>query len=170
MIVSILHLVLILPTTRNTAYRLDDVLGDGHAGLELDHEGPPLERLGSSLLQVKSWQRWPNSDLLLRIHCCWFILNLLYLNYWDFRRLTLSVFAGCVWRWTGSKPPHNQRVPVKSVPLTSCLAQGSWRYVLHFLEDLLQPGFTGSRTIATRQVRQHLGEGFGNSVFMNGIG
>ena len=41
MIVSILHLVLILPTTRNTAYRLDDVLGDGHAGLELDHEGPP---------------------------------------------------------------------------------------------------------------------------------
>ena len=32
---------MILPTTRNTAYRLDDVLGDGHAGLELDREGPP---------------------------------------------------------------------------------------------------------------------------------
>ena len=33
---------MILPTTRNTAYRLDDVLGDdGHAGLEPEREGPP---------------------------------------------------------------------------------------------------------------------------------
>ena len=41
------------------------------------------ERLVSSLLlQVKSWQRWLNSDLLHRIHC-WFILKLLYLDYWD---------------------------------------------------------------------------------------
>ena len=124
------------------------------------------ERLVSSLLlQVKSWQRWPNSDLLLRIHC-WFILNLLYLDYWDFP--PPNSFCVC---WV--------RVKVYRVEASTQPTGAGEKCATHFLLGsrimTVRSSFpwgssaarvNWSRTIATRQVRQHLGEGFGNSVFM----
>ena len=126
------------------------------------------ERLVSSLLlQVKSWQRWPNSDLLLRIHCCcWFILNLLLSELLRFPPPN----SFCVW-WV--------RVKVDRVEASTQPTGAGEKCATHFLLGsrimTVRSSFpwgssaarvNWSRTIATRQVRQHLGEGFGNSVFI----
>ena len=125
------------------------------------------ERLVSSLLlQVKSWQRWPNSDLLLRIHCCcWFILNLLLSELLRFP--PPNSFCVC---WVRVKV---DRVEASTQP-TGAGEKCATHFLLgsrimtvrsSFLEDLLLARVNWITDDRNTTSKTTLGEGFGNSVF-----